>query len=229
MILSSFKNKKILCVFAHPDDETFGPGGTIAVWSGLGATIHLLCATKGEAGINGQNGIRAKELKQASKILGIKKIEFLGFFDGKLCNNDLQDLEKSIIKKIQTFRPNIMLTFNLNGVSGHIDHISVASATTQAFKKTKIAKKLYYYTLPKEHAADNEDYFIHFPQGPKVHEMHEHVDITKVWDIKVGAMQKHKSQAHDIKRILKNWQKYPKKEYFTVLSNNPSNNSLTTP
>lgn len=197
-MISTVKNKKILCVFAHPDDETFGPGGTIAAWSRLGARIHLLCATKGEAGINGGNGIRVKEVKKAGKILGIKKIDFLGFLDGKLCNNDLQKLEQLISKKIKSFTPDILLTFNLNGVSGHMDHISVASATTQAFKKTKIAKKLYYYTLPKEHASDNEDYFIHFPQGPHIHEMHEQVDIRKVWNIKVEAMQKHKSQAHDI-------------------------------
>lgn len=212
------RGKKILCVFAHPDDETFGPGGSIIVWARLGGIIHLLCATKGEAGLNSHNGIRAKELKDASKVLGIKKIEFLGLLDGNICNNDLQKLEQLISKKIKSFTPDILLTFNLNGVSGHMDHIAVASATTQSFKKTKIAKKLLYYTLPEEHAADNLDYFIHFPQGPQVHEMHEEVDIKKVWDIKVEAMRKHKSQAHDIERILKTWEKYPKKEYFTTRS-----------
>lgn len=215
----SFKNKKILCVFAHPDDETFGPGGTLVVWSRQGANLHLLCATKGEAGLNSHNGVRVKEIKSAGKILGIKKIEFLNFLDGKICNNELKALEKLITKKILSFKPDIILTFNLNGVSGHLDHIAVASATTQAFKKTKIAKKLYYYTLLDEHTLDFKDnYFIHFPDGFDEDDIDEAIDVSKVWKTKVLAMNQHKSQIHDVKRILKNWEKFEKKEHFMVLS-----------
>lgn len=216
------KIKRVLCVFAHPDDETFGPGGTIAVWGKKGYDIHLLCATKGEEGgkdskIADKIGkIRAKELKEAAIILGIRKIEFLELYDGKISNNDLRFLEKKITKKIKQFKPHIILTFNLNGVSGHIDHIAVASATTQAFKKTNIAQKLYYYTLLRQHAQDMEDYFIHFPKGYLEHEIDEAIDTKSVWDTKVKGMYKHKSQLHDVNRILKRWENQPKKEYFII-------------
>lgn len=220
---SNLKKKKILCVFAHPDDEAFGPGGTITFWFQQGAEIHLLCATKGESGLNhlknAHDGIRVKELKKAAKILGISKIQFLGFMDGKISNNDLEKLEAQITKKIKSFRSDIILTFNLNGVSGHMDHIAVASATTQAFKKTKIAKKLYYYTLLDEHTLDFKDnYFIHFPDGFDKDDIDETIDVSKVWEAKVLAMNEHKSQIHDVKRILKNWEKFEKKEHFMTLS-----------
>lgn len=220
------KSKKALCVFAHPDDETFGPGGTIAFWSKKGYEIHLICATKGENGgpkkrqlKTGQ--IRSLELKLAAKIIGIKKIEFLGLKDGSISNNDLQFLEQKITHKIKKFKPDYILTFNLNGVSGHMDHVAVASATTQAFKKTKIAIKLYYYTLLKPHAADMEDYFIHFPEGYFEEEIDESIDISNVWNMKVKGMHMHKSQINDINRILKKWEKLPKKEYFIVRSSPP--------
>ncbi len=137
---------RILCVFAHPDDESFGPGGTIALWAKQGAEIHLLSATRGEAGQGPHPRetaqIRSEELKQSAKILGVKTVEFLGFEDGKIGNSDLSKLEKIITEKIKSLQPDIVLTFNLNGVSGHLDHMAIASATTQSFRKTKIAKRL---------------------------------------------------------------------------------------
>lgn len=213
--------KKVLCVFAHPDDEAFGPGGTIAKWAREGTVIHLLCATKGENEVMKASkpkigDTRSKELRSAAKILGIKKISFLGFSDGRICNNDLLKLEKIITKKIKSFNPHRILTFDLNGVSGHIDHIAVSSATTQAFKKTKIAKELYYYTLLKVHAQGMDDYFIHFPEGKEIHETDIILDVKDVWKIKVKAMYEHKSQLHDVKRILSKWEKLEKKEHFLV-------------
>src|SRR3990167_2864362 len=93
--------KKILAVFAHPDDESFGPGGTLAKYAKEGVEVHILCATKGEAGENSNKDhkvykvekvknieeIREKELLAAAKVLGVKKVEFLNFVDGELSNN----------------------------------------------------------------------------------------------------------------------------------------------
>ncbi|MBI4099408.1 PIG-L family deacetylase, partial [Candidatus Microgenomates bacterium] len=83
--------RKILLVTSHPDDESFGPGATIAKYAALGAEIHLLCATRGESGKwSGEKAAkslgeaRAKEHAAAAKILGIKKIEYLNYIDGHL-------------------------------------------------------------------------------------------------------------------------------------------------
>jgi len=214
------KGKKILCVFAHPDDESFGPGGSIAEWTSEGARVQVVCVTRGEAGINGVGGdlamVREKELLAAVAILGIEKVEFLDFVDGEIGNNDLSKLEKLITDKMRRFGPDLVVTYDLNGVSGHLDHIAVASATTQAFKKTKIAEKIYYYTLTRERTDLVEEYFVHFPDGKLRREIDLVVDVSSVWEIKVRAMREHKSQIEDVERILDRARKLPKEDYFTV-------------
>lgn len=212
--------KKILCVFAHPDDESFGPGGTIIKWANEGNRIHLLCATKGEAGMNRSKGAvaktREKELLAASQILGIESIKFLGFIDGNIGNSDLAKLEKLIIQKIRSYKPDVVLTFDLNGISGHLDHIAVASATTQAFNKTKIAKKIYYLTIPKGKNKRKQDYFVYRPEGRRPKEIDEVINVTPYWETKLLAMQTHKSQIKDSVRLRKYWSKGIKREYFIV-------------
>lgn len=209
--------KKVLAVFAHPDDESFGPGGTLGLWSGQGVEIQLLCATRGEAGQGAKLGkVRSKELASAGKILGIKKVDFLDFKDGKICNQDLAELEKIITGKIKTFRPDTILTFDLNGVSGHLDHMAVASATTQAFRKTKIARKLYYFCIPKAVSDMIKDYFIYFPDGKLPNEVDEKIDVSSVWDKRILAMDKHQSQKKDIDEIKKELELGNKEEWFVI-------------
>lgn len=212
--------RRVLCVFAHPDDESFGPGGTIALWASQGAQIYLLCATRGESG-NGPHPketarIRSQELLQSAKILGIKNVEFLEFEDGKIGNNDLSKLEQIITEKIKSFRPDTVLTFNLNGVSGHLDHMAVASATTQSFKKTKIAKKIYYFTIPKAISRVVKNYFVYFPEGLDPNQMSEIIDVNSVWKTRLMAMNQHESQSGDIKKIKLMFRFWKKSECFIV-------------
>ena len=104
--------KRILCLFAHPDDETFGPGGSLAVWKEQGAEVHIICATKGEGG--GSSTARVKELKTAAKILNLNSVTFLKFKDGKIGNNQLIELENAFIPFINTLQPDTIVTFDLN-------------------------------------------------------------------------------------------------------------------
>lgn len=210
---------KILAVFAHPDDESFGPGGTLAKWAREGSLIHLICATKGEAGRNSSKNetgkVREQELLKAAKIIGIQKVEFLEFIDGKIGNNDLKKLEQLITQKITTFKPDALITYDLSGVSGHLDHIAVASATTQAFKKTKIAQKIYYYCIDKKISQQYHDYFVHFPEGKTQKEVDLVIDTSSVWDKKIRAMRAHISQIRDVEHILKH-ESREKLDYFIV-------------
>jgi len=214
------KTKKVLLVFSHPDDESFGPGGTIALWAKQGYEIHLISATKGENGNNHTKKetakIRSRELTKAAKILGIKKVTFLRFTDGCICNRELQPLMKIIKRKIQSFKPDILLTFNLNGVSGHIDHMSVASAVTKVFDDTKIAEKLYYFTESRALSDKMKHYFIYFPEGKCREEVDEVVNIEEVYEQKVAAMHAHVSQTNDVRQILKLQKNLPKEEFFMV-------------
>ena len=208
--------KRILCLFAHPDDETFGPGGSLAVWRGQGAEVHIICATKGEAG--GSPIARVKEIKAAANILNLNPVTFLKSKDGKIGNSQLLELENAFIPFINEFQPDTIVTFDLNGVSGHLDHIAVASAATQAFKKTKVAKQLLYFCTSEKLSKLMDHYFIHFPQGKKREQVDLIVDIAPVWDKRVKAMYAHQSQIKDVIQILarRKIARAPKEEWFQI-------------
>ena len=213
--------KRVLLTFAHPDDETFGPGGTIVKWATQGAHIKLICATRGEVGMNhtGEDtgSVRERELRASADILGIREIEFLGYIDGSMCNEFIPKLELTITEKIQEFKPDVILTFDLNGSTGHLDHVAIANATTSAFDKTHIAEKLYYYALPAGFTSLMHNYFIHFPKGRTLEEIDETVDISNVWEDKLRAMYCHETQKYDSEIILTNWRRYGKQEDYFVI------------
>lgn len=215
--------KNIVCVFAHPDDEAFGPGGTIAKLSKTN-NVYLLCATKGDAGQNSTNSkdklsdIRSKELLNSAKVLGIKKVFFLGFKDGTLNNNNYHELASEIKKHLLKLRPSIVLTFEPQGVTGHIDHITVSMSTMFAVQKLKFVKSVMQFCRPKD-KINIQDYFIYLPEGYEKSEIDVTVDVKDVWDIKLKAMNEHKSQDKDIKRFLKRQANSPREEYFLVVKN----------
>ncbi|OGG14836.1 hypothetical protein A2773_07090 [Candidatus Gottesmanbacteria bacterium RIFCSPHIGHO2_01_FULL_39_10] len=210
-------NKRLLAVFAHPDDEAFGPGGTLAKYAHEDVEIDLVCATRGEAGGDGK--IREKELLESARILGIKKVEFLDFVDGTLCNAIYHDLAKKIMRKINSFKPQVIMTIERRGVSGHLDHIAVSMITTYSYIHTNVAKKLYYYCLTKE-ARESEgrldDYFVYFPEGYPDAEITTKINIEKYWDQKVEAMKAHKSQIKDVNFILSRYRRLPKVDSFIL-------------
>ncbi len=216
------KRKTIVCVFAHPDDEAFGPGGTIYKLS-RDNTVYLVCATSGDAGENRSTDqisplgqIRESELRQSAKILGVKQVFFLNFQDGSLSNNMYHTLAKRIEEKIVELKPDILLTTEPLGVSGHIDHITVSLVTTYIFKKLKSVEWLLYHCLDESHRLPFMRYFIYFPPGYKNEDIDLRVDTADVWEKKVEAMRKHKSQLKDIRRIIRRYQKLSKIETFLV-------------
>jgi N-acetylglucosamine malate deacetylase 2 len=226
-------NKKILAVFAHPDDEAFGPGGTLAKYAHEGVEIHLLCATKGESGEYSEEArnkseigvkpeiklhhIREKELLESAKVLGVKKVEFMDFIDGTLCNNNYHQIADKVVKKIADFRPQIVLTNERLGISGHIDHITISMATTYAFKKSGKATKLYYNCMNRKYREKILDkYFIYFPEGYTDNEITTRIDYSKYWKYKKSAMMKHKSQWKDVAALLLRFAMQPKIDHFIL-------------
>lgn len=148
--------KTILAVLAHPDDETFGLGGTIALYTKQGYDVYYVCATRGEAGTVDEvflkdykdiAELRTDELMRAAKILGIKEVFFLGYRDsgmpGSEDNNHpnahigdpVDVVAGKIVKYIREIKPDIVLTFDPIGGYKHPDHIHINKATTLAFEK----------------------------------------------------------------------------------------------
>ena len=213
--------KTIVGIFAHPDDETFGPGGTLSSFAQAGDTVYIICATNGETATGkldkklGKE--RRKELQRSAKILGIKKVFFLNFQDGSLSNSLYHSVAKKIKKLLIQLKPDVLVTFEQHGVSGHIDHIFMSMVTQFLFPQIKSAKKLMMYCLPFNRTLlMHGKYFIYFPFGYTDEEIDEEVDISGIWAKKVEAMHQHVSQLHDVKRILKQSKNFPQKEYFLV-------------
>src|SRR5581483_147824 len=213
--------KNLVCVFAHPDDESFGPGGTIAKFSKK-YNVYILSATKGDAGqssIRSKNlgEVRSEELKKAAKILGVKKVYFLGFKDGTLNNNIYHKLASKIEEKLKILKPEIVLTFEPQGISGHIDHITISMVTMFAVQKLKFIKEVWQHCRPQGYDKFIKNYFIYFPKGYKKSQIQKVVKTNDVWEKKLEAMRAHKSQAADFERVLKIQSKLPKEEYFLVI------------
>jgi LmbE family N-acetylglucosaminyl deacetylase len=136
--------KKMLLVFAHPDDESFSAGGTIAKYAARGWDIDLLLATRGEGGQSGEYGeisegelsdIRQKEAQRAGAILGISSITFLEYKDGTLKDINPGELEDVVYKKMIELVPDVVITFDTTGISNHPDHVRMCYVATFAFQK----------------------------------------------------------------------------------------------
>jgi LmbE family N-acetylglucosaminyl deacetylase len=213
----------IVGIFAHPDDETFGPGGTLALLA-KEHDVYIICATNGD----GKQGdrkkeialgkIRRKELLASATVLGIKKVFFLGYRDGSLSHNVYHEIAEKVLQIVLQLKPQTLITFEPRGVSGHIDHIVMSMVTSFIFPKIKSAKKIMKYCLPIENSMlMGNDYFIHFPQGYTDDEIDEVISTDSVWDQKVTAMHQHETQMHDVTRILKRTSHLPKRENFLVI------------
>lgn len=216
--------KTVVCIFAHPDDEAFGPSGTIALLAQEN-DVYILCATKGQSGKDSDfaspqqlHQRRVQELLESAKILGVKKVFFLGFKDGTLCNNLYHKLADKIENYILKLQPEIILTFENKGISGHIDHITVSMVATYVFEKHTCVRQLYYYCRTEEQSKKlRKDYFIYYPPGYPKSKIDKTFRVDGVWKTKIQAMYTHKSQKHDADRILECSKNLPKEECFLVL------------
>jgi len=143
-------DKKLLAIFAHPDDEAIMMGGTLAHYAKLGVSVNLLCATRGEWGTISDDRlatrenlaqVREKELRDACEILGANLLGFLDCPDGNINNTDWQEIEEKIVRAIRIVRPQVIVTFGLDGLYGHPDHIAVSMLTSDAFKSAADANR----------------------------------------------------------------------------------------
>jgi N-acetyl-1-D-myo-inositol-2-amino-2-deoxy-alpha-D-glucopyranoside deacetylase len=148
------KLKSILAVLAHPDDESFGIGGTLAYYAQQGVQVHLVCATRGEVGdvdseyLEGFASIaerREHELQCAAENLGLASVHFLDYRDsgmpGSPDNNHpkalfaapQEEVAQKIVHFMRLLQPQVVLTFDPIGGYKHPDHITIHNATVQAF------------------------------------------------------------------------------------------------
>ena len=133
----------LTAVFAHPDDETFAIGGSLARYSGDGVRCSLYCATDGDAGRSSGvpvssraelAALRRDELRAACAILGIAALECGGHPDGDLAATDPEVVMSGIVRLIRRERPGVVLTFGPEGApTRHQDHRAISRLATAAF------------------------------------------------------------------------------------------------
>lgn len=214
--------KPVVAVFAHPDDEAFGPAGTLAKLA-QERDVYIICVTDGAAGINSSDktddlaDIRKDELRESAKLLGIKNVVFLGYKDGSLSNNLYHEVAEKITAEFEKLQPEIVITYENRGVSGHIDHIAVSLISTYVFERLENVRELWYYCITEKRREAFKDYYIYFPPGYNDEQISKKIDVSDVWDLKIQAMHQHESQAHDIERTLRGYQDLPKEENFIIL------------
>ncbi len=146
--------KKVLAVLAHPDDESFGLGGTLALYAQRGYETYYVCATRGEVGtvspeflkgFKDTAEMRTDELTRAAKELGLKEVIFLGYRDSGMpgmeanqhpdaqINHPVEEVAGKVVKHIRAIKPDVVITFDPIGGYKHPDHIHIHKATVLAF------------------------------------------------------------------------------------------------
>lgn len=213
------ESKNIVCIFAHPDDEAFGPSGIIANWSEAGNNVYIICVTDGSdpnSGIQELKNIRIKELQKSAEILGVKKVFFLNYCDGELRNNIYHEVADDIKKILQTLKPSTLLTFEMRGVSGHIDHIFVSMVSTYLYQKLKFIRNIFYFAEFKLVSRLMKNYFVYFPEGYDRNTIDHVENVKAVMAKKVLAIKAHTSQKHDGLWVLGKLKLLPKEELFFV-------------
>jgi len=144
----------LLAIFAHPDDESLACGGLLARCSDEGVRVSLVCMTRGEHGPGGDpdvlGAVRARELRAAAGVLGIQDVVILEHEDGMLPWIEPATLEGDIIAAVRRFRPDVVVTFDEDGLYGHPDHVAVHARTTAVVERLGAAAPvLVYVSMPR--------------------------------------------------------------------------------
>lgn len=198
--------KKVLVIVAHPDDAEFGCGGTIAKWVKEGREVTYVVLTSGNKGSGDRSvtperlaRIREEEQRSAARVLGVKRVEFLGYPDCEV--EDTRDLRRDVTAQIRRWKPDLTITQNpfrtLNLYASHRDHRVTGGVALDCI-----------YPLARDHLAFPEL----LAQGLEPHKVREVylmwledpdtiIDISDTMDLKLKALACHVSQMGDFSQV----------------------------
>jgi LmbE family N-acetylglucosaminyl deacetylase len=204
----SYIPKRVLAIGAHADDIDFGASGTIAAFAKAGAHIEYLVITDGSKGSADTSitteklvQMRQNEQRNAAKVLGAKKVQFLEYEDGQL--EITQELKKDIARAIRQIRPDTVIVMDPTmvylpqlGFVNHPDHRAAGQATLDAV-----------FPLARDHLSFPDLYTKEYLEPHKVahlllinlEKQNCFVDITDIFDLKLAGLFEHTSQVPDTK------------------------------
>lgn len=204
--------RRLTALFAHPDDETFAIGGTLARYSGDGVRCSLYCATDGDAGQSSGipvsspaelGALRQAELKAACALLGVSAIELGGHPDGALASVDPDVVIGEMVQLLRRERPDVVITFGPEGApTQHRDHRAISRLATAAVlladRTTAYPEHLAGGLAP--HRAERLCYVTWPPPAPRAEiategqPIHIAVPVGDWLDRKVAAFDAHRTQ-----------------------------------
>src|SRR6202162_1523899 len=204
----------VLVVMAHPDDESMGCGGLILRHTRAGIPVHLICATRGEAGWSGKPigakredlaQIRTRELEEAAAALAISGVDLWDYADGAVDKADPQEITQRIWEQITKLRPKVVVGWGPDGVYGHPDHIAVGASTDIAVTSMAEGDRpaLYHLAVDQQAADFYKEAARLAGAGPPLPlVVKDHVDLTFDLDtdevmMKLRAIDCHRSQLEE--------------------------------
>ena len=152
---------RVLGMFAHPDDEVFCAGGTLAHYASTGAEVLVVSATRGQAGQirdpraatrRTLGAVRSRELEEACRQLGVRQAYCLDYQDGTLHDIAPERLTSDVAAILRDFAPDAVFTFGPDGGYGHPDHIAISAAASRAWAgnaRPPRQARLYYSHFPR--------------------------------------------------------------------------------
>jgi LmbE family N-acetylglucosaminyl deacetylase len=157
---------RILYVFPHPDDESFGPARAISAQVRGGHEVCLLTLTKGGATkerlkfgytVAQMGDVRRAEMQEVARVLGLADLTVLDFPDGGLKELDPRTLEAVVADHVEAVRPDVLVTYPVHGISGFHDHLVIHAVVKRAFVDSRERdpappKRLAFFTLTEEQA-----------------------------------------------------------------------------
>src|SRR5687767_744689 len=132
---------RLLFIYAHPDDESFGVAGIAKMHAERGTDVAIVTATRGDAGRAGEPPIcsraelparREAELREAARILGINHVTVLDYLDKHLADAPVDKIRRELVRAIRSHRPHVVVTFDPDGANRHPDHVAMSRFASDA-------------------------------------------------------------------------------------------------
>jgi LmbE family N-acetylglucosaminyl deacetylase len=211
-------NKIIFGIFAHPDDEAFGPAGALLRETRAGTDLHLITLTAGDAGANPDGvdnlgEVRQAEWRAAGALLGAHSLHFFGYKDGHLNNLAMIEIAQRVVNLVIELLHDTpadaeveFMSLDLNGYTGHIDHIVAARAAALAFYRLKQSDtritRIRFACLPAHLSPATNTDWLYMDAGHTPAEIDETIDARDLRGDIIAIMKTHRSQRQDAATTL---------------------------
>lgn len=207
--------RKLLYIYAHPDDESFGVAGISRKYADERVDIAIVTATRGDAGRAGEPALcsredlparREAELREAARILGIAQVTVLDYKDKHLAEAPPDQIRRQLVEAIRGHRPQVVVTFDPNGANLHPDHVAISRFTSDAIAAAEDPR-----WHPETGRAHRVQRLLWVPpvmpwDAPKSPDLRMEpgidflIDTTKYKEVKAAALRAHRTQHVSINR-----------------------------